>query len=77
MATATTIVISSTLNAKRTSADLRHVLSAASSFALCSERSDARRIGVCPAATSREILAYPATVRHGHRRSDRRIVNSS
>ncbi|MCC2627648.1 MAG: hypothetical protein K0S14_1298 [Thermomicrobiales bacterium] len=77
MPTATTIVISSTLDAKRTSADLRHALSVASSFAVCSERSDARRIGVFPAATSREILVHPATARHGHRRSDRRIVNSS
>ena len=74
---ATTIIISSTLDAKRISADLRHALSVASSFAVCSEHSDARRIGVFPAATSREILAHPATARHDHSHSDRRIVNSS
>jgi hypothetical protein len=76
-ATATTTVTSSTLDAKSTSADLRHALSAASSFAVFSDRSDARRIAVFPAATSRAFFAHPAAARHGHHRSDRRIVNSS
>jgi hypothetical protein len=77
MATATTIVTSSTVDAKSASADLRHALSAASSFAVSSDRSAARRIGVFPAATSRAFFAHPATARHDHRRSDRRIMNSS
>jgi len=61
---ATTTIPNSTLAAKSTSADLRHALSAASSFAVRSERSDARRIGVSLAATSRTFSAHRATARH-------------
>jgi hypothetical protein len=68
MATATTSATSSTVDAKSTSAALRHALSAASSFAVCSDRSDARRIGVSLAATSRDFFAHPATAGHGHSR---------
>jgi len=56
MATAATMVTSSTLAAKTTSVDRRHASSAASSFAVRSDRSDARRIGVSPATTSREFV---------------------
>ncbi len=69
-ATATTIVASSRLAAKTTSIDLRHASSAASSFAVRSDRSDARRIGVSPATTSRELFALPPTADHGHRPHD-------
>jgi len=65
-AVATTMIPNSTQAAKSTRADLRHALSAASSFAVRSARSDARRIGVSLATTSRTFFAHPASACHGH-----------
>jgi hypothetical protein len=56
MATATTIVTSSTLAVKSARVDVRHALSAASSFAVRSARSDARRIGVSPGRNFARVL---------------------
>jgi hypothetical protein len=69
-ATAATIVASSTMAAKSARVDLRQALSAASSFAVHAERSDARRIDVSPAITARQCFAHPVTAGHGHRPPD-------
>jgi hypothetical protein len=69
-ATAATIVTSNTLAAKSARVDLRHALSAANSLAVHSDPSDARRIDVTPATTSRECFAHPATADHRHRPHD-------